>query len=286
MQDHDWNDLKFALALHRTGRLSKAGQRLATSETTVARRLKALEARLNLPLFQRDRTGRYVATEAGQAILDHAETVEHANLAIAETAGQTATALAGSVRLTSVPILLDRILMRHLPAFRARHPNITLELIPEARNLDLIRREADLALRFARPATGGHKTRARKIATLPFGLFAPVRDPDTDRWIGYDDAHASLPQARWLETQMTGTAALRVADAATALEAVAAGLGKTLLPVAAAAGDPRCVRRASGGMSAPPSRDLWLLSHVDPTARVAVEQVKSWLSGLDWSSTV
>lgn len=281
MQDHDWNDLKYALALHRTGRLRQAGLRLATSETTVARRIRALETRLNLPLFQRDRTGRYVATEAGQAILRHAETAEHANLAITETAGQTVTALSGIVRLTSVPILLNRILMRHLPALRARHPGITLELVPEARNLDLTRREADLALRLARPATGGHKTRARKIATLPFGLFAPATDPGTQVWIGYDDAHASLPQARWLDTHMIGAAALRVADAATALEAVALGLGKSLLPVAATAGDPRVVISSSGTAS-PPSRDLWLLSHADPMPRAAVEKVKTWLLGLDW----
>ena len=73
---------------------------------------------------------------------------------------------AGRVRLTAVPALVNRLLVPAAGGISARYPGLNLELICEARSLSLTRREADMALRFARPKAGGGRVLARKLADL------------------------------------------------------------------------------------------------------------------------
>ncbi|MEL7125050.1 MAG: LysR family transcriptional regulator [Pseudomonadota bacterium] len=284
MQSHDWNDLKYLLALARTGRLRAAGRAVGVSDTTVARRIKALEAAVGVPLFVRGMSGHYAPTDAARDILVHAEAIELENTLLRETLGQAAERVTGSVRISAVPIVVNRILVPALPALSDKHPQLAVELVPAAQNLDLSKREADLALRFARPETGGLRTKAQRLGSLTFGVYA-ARSGDRRAWITYDDAHADLPQARWLDRMARAEdaqAPLRVADAETALEAVAAGLGRTLLPKRIADADQR-LRRVPA--DAPlPARDIWLLSHADHMARGSVAAAKAWLIDLDWDA--
>lgn len=291
MQSHDWNDLKYLLALYRTGKLRQAGRAVGASDTTVARRIRALEQATGTPLFLRSAAGRYEPTDAALQILRHAEAIELENLAIGERFGRIGARVAGSVRVSSVPIIVNRILVPNIAALIRRHPELTVDLVPAPDNLDLSKREADLAVRFARPATGGLRTKAQKLGELAFGGYAPaaiaVDKSESLGWITYDEASSELPQARWLEEAATGAAGrragLRVADAGTALEAVASGLGKTLLPRAIADADRRLRALALDHDPTLPVRDVWLLSHVDQTARSSVRAVKDWLTGLPWA---
>lgn len=291
MQSHDWNDLKYLLALYRSGKLKEAGRRVGTSETTVARRIKAFEQEIGTALFLRSATGRYEPTDAALKILRHAEAVETANIAMRESLGKIADQVTGSVRVSSVPIIVNRILLPNLAPLIQRYPRLTLELVPAADNLDLSKREADLALRFARPASGGLRTKAQKLGALTFGAYraqsiAPDQT-DSQGWITYDDSCSALPQAQWLEATTADPnerrACLRVVDADTALEAVASGLGKSLLPKVIAEADPRLRALPLNGDTALPVRDVWLVSHVDQTARASVIAAKDWLSALPWS---
>jgi len=229
-------------------------------------------------------SGHYAPTDAARDVLVHAEAIELENTLLRETLGHAAERVTGSVRISAVPIVVNRILVPALPALSDKHPQLTVELVPGAQNLDLPKREADLALRFARPETGGLRTKAQRLGSLTFGVYA-ARSGDRRAWITYDDAHADLPQARWLD-RMARTedahASLRVADVETALEAVAAGLGRTLLPKRIADADQR-LRRVPA--DAPlPARDIWLLSHVDHMARGSVAAAKTWLIDLDWDA--
>lgn len=183
-------------------------------------------------------------------------------------------------------MIVNRILVPGLGALRAAQPDLTVALVPEARNLDLTKREADLAVRFSRPVQGGLSTRAQKLGALEFATYcaaavAPA-DEEALAWIGYDDAHSGLPQARWIEAEAADAGALRVADAETALEAVASGLGKSILPVAACRGDARMRRIPQRHAAGKLARDVWLLSHAGQAARSPVAVVKAWLVGLDW----
>ncbi len=289
MQDHDWNDLKFLLALQRTGTLAAAARVLGVNETTVARRLRALQRSLKVVLFVRGRAGRYEATEAGLAAIARAERVENENISLSEMAGSFNARLFGTVRITSVAMIINRVLVPRLAALRAAHPALTVELVADARNLSLGKREADLALRLARPQAGGSHTKARKIGELVFAAYCPAAIPEENcgslDWIGYDDTHAHLPQAQWLAAAGAGTGSdfpcLRVADAETAHEAVAAGLGRTILPRIVADTDCR-LRRASTN-TVLPTREVWLLSYDDQGVRRSVDVAKTWLTAIDWA---
>ncbi len=292
MQDHDWNDLKYVLALHRTGRLSLAGNATDVSETTVARRIKALEAKLGVVLFVRGELGIFEATDAGLQAVERAEIVEQENHVLREAVGRLTTGPTGVVRISSVPVIVNRILVPRLGSLRELHPGLTVELVPESRNLDLSKREADLAIRFSRPNTGGLQTKARKIGELRFAVFGPanvsLNELDRLPWIGYDDTHRSLPQAKWLRAVSDRLAPsldiLRVADLETALEAVVGGLGRTILPDIVGRADARLKILPLAGHPAPPVREVWLLSHADQTARASVGAAKEWLSDLDWEA--
>jgi DNA-binding transcriptional LysR family regulator len=77
------------------------------------------------------------------------------------------------VRVTAVPILANRLLVPALPRLFARHPRLRVELVAEPRNLSLTRREADIALRLARPESG--PALARRIGRLDFAVYGPRR---------------------------------------------------------------------------------------------------------------
>src|SRR5258708_6944824 len=115
MHDIDWNDLRHILALAREGSYAAAGRRLGIDPTTVARRLRALEAALDVRLFERGAEGEMRPTQAGGVAARRAETVE------AEVGGLTAavkgadTPASGTVRVTAVPILINRVLIPAAP---------------------------------------------------------------------------------------------------------------------------------------------------------------------------
>ncbi|WP_411353103.1 LysR family transcriptional regulator (plasmid) [Leisingera aquaemixtae] len=290
MQSHDWNDLRYLLALHRAGKLKDAGRTVGTSETTVARRVRALERELGTSLFVRSANGRYEPTDAALQILTHAEKIEQENLAIQEVSGKTTQHVAGSVRISSVPILVNRVLVSHLASLTRKHPLLTIVLVPASDNLDLFKREADLAVRFARPVGGGLRTKAQKLGEMSFAAYVASSVPPEHfgslGWITYDEAHADMPQARWLEAAATNSdgprACLKVADAETALESVSSGLGKSLLPRAIADADPRLQAFFPDGDAVFPVREVWLLSLVDQESRSSIIAAKEWLKGIPW----
>lgn len=289
MQGHDWNDLKFFLALHREGKLTRAGREIGVSETTVARRIKALEQSLGTNLFLRSANGRYEPTDVALQILAHAEIIEASNSTIRDVSGESVYGVSCSIRISSVPIIVNHILVPGLPALQRLHPNLTIELVPASSNLDLSKREADLAVRFARPSEGGLRTKAQKLGELSFAAYsASFISPDQHeelRWVTYDDANLDLPQARWLENAAKSSklrACLRVADAETGKKAVLEGIGKTLLPRAIASGDPRFREVKVRGGPKYPTREVWLLSHIDQSSRRSIKAAKDWLARLDW----
>src|SRR5262249_54439298 len=120
MQAMDWHDLHYILAVSRAGTLSAAARRLAVNQTTVARRLAAAGHALGTRLFVRV-AGALRPTRAGEAAIACAARVEQDVLALERGERGGDAALAGSVRLTAVPVLINRLLAPALPAFLASH---------------------------------------------------------------------------------------------------------------------------------------------------------------------
>jgi DNA-binding transcriptional LysR family regulator len=165
----DWDDLQSFLAIARHGSLSGAARAMGVRQTTMGRRVAALQGRTGARLLQKTPRG-YVPTPAGEAILGNVERIEGETLAIERTITGRDIRLDGSVRLTTVESLAVLVLMPALAAFRARHPGITLEITADTRNLSLTMREADIALRVARLTQ--HDLAVRKVSLLHFGLYA------------------------------------------------------------------------------------------------------------------
>ena len=271
----NWDDLRIMLAVARGETLSAAARRLGVDQTTVTRRLAAVERAVGTALFQRVER-RLRPTAAGADAVAHAERVEAeverltARLAGADRAPE------GQVRLTAVPILVNRILIPRLAAFRQRYPRLSLELIAEPRNLQLAKRDADIAVRLARPAGG--TALCRKLGELAYSVYGATDAGGDLPWLGYDDDHADLPQARWLAREARrADIALRANDAETLFLAAAAGLGRTLLPDLAMADGDGLTRLSDGPVL---RREVWLLVHPEIRHLPRMSAVVDWLTAL------
>lgn len=273
-----WSDLNVVLALGRDGGLSPAARRLGVDQTTVSRRLTAIEAALEGPLFLRER-GRLVPTTLGEEAIARATQMETSVQALEAAANASGDEVAGSVRVTAVPMLVNQLLVPRLADLLARFPSLEIEAIADSRNLSLSRRETDIALRFARPAEGVSGL-CRKIGELAFSVYAASgADPTTLSWITYEDRFRHHPQARWVDSHVKAEdlARLRINDAEGLAQAVRSGLGLGVLPDFMGLRDP-ALRRVSETPVL--QRDLWLLVHADlrPLPRIAA--VLDWLADL------
>jgi DNA-binding transcriptional LysR family regulator len=281
MQPLQWDDLRIILALGRTLSLGQAARLLAVDPTTVGRRLRAAEQALDARLFERAADGLLRPTEAGERALGHAESVEAAIGGLTASVSGTAAAAVGAVRLTAVPLLASHVLAPATAWLAERHPGLRLELISDSRDLSLTRREADIALRLARPDDdAGHRIRARRIGQLAYGVYAAATAAEASAlpWVTYEDGMARLPPAQWVAEAERGGAAVapvRFNDAASLMRAVEAGLGRALLPCVIAERQPGLRRLDSD--RPPPVRELWLLVHPELRHLPRVAAVCDWI---------
>ena len=167
--DTDWGDLRFFLELARTGTLLGAARRLGVEHTTIARRLDRLEAALGTPLFDRHRGG-CTPTEAGQALLPHAEAMESALLAAREALGGQRVAAAGLVRIGAPEVFGTRLLTPALPPLLEDNPELNVELLLLPRFPSLASREVDIAITLAPPEAGRYV--AVPLLELRYRLYA------------------------------------------------------------------------------------------------------------------
>jgi DNA-binding transcriptional LysR family regulator len=285
MPAFDWNDLQYVLAVARDGSLAAVARRLKVDPTTVGRRLRAIESALGTQLFERDADGQMRATDAGSIVIQRAETIE-AQIGNLDAAVKThELAVSGTVRLTAVPILINRVLMPALPALIARYPELKIELVADPRDLNLPRRDADIAVRLARPGNdAGERIVARRIGTLTYAVYAATNcaAPHASPWLTYEAGMRDLPQAQWIARVAAangGFAAVMANDAEALLQGIQAGLGRSLLPCIVADRTPGIVRLPVDH-HAPPEREIWTLTHPDVRPLARISAVLAWLDTL------
>lgn len=165
----DWDLYRSFLGVVRDGSLSGAARQLRLTQPTIGRHIDALEAILGLSLFTRSPAG-LRPTEAALDLVPHAEAMAAAAAALARAASAELGAERGTVRVTASEIMGCEILPPILTAFRRAHPAIVLELALTNKTEDLLRRDADIAVRMVRPAQAA--LIARRIGVSPIGLFA------------------------------------------------------------------------------------------------------------------
>lgn len=145
-----WDDLKLLLTAARSGRFTLAAKKLKVAETTVGRRLRALEGRVGAKLFDRRIDG-VTLTPAGRSALEDIEAMEQAADRVERTLTGIDQRLSGPIRITTTEGLGSYWLTPRLGEFRTRYPDIRVEIITTNEVLDLGTREADIAIRYARP---------------------------------------------------------------------------------------------------------------------------------------
>jgi DNA-binding transcriptional LysR family regulator len=164
----DWDLIAAYLAVCRTGSLSGAARALGLAQPTVRRQVERLERELG-PLFLRSAAG-LVPTASGAALQRDAEAMESAAAAFRRAAASDAGGMEGTVRLTVSEMFGAEVLPGLLAPVLAAHPGLAVEVVADNRQGNLLRRDADIAVRFAPP--GQEALVARRLRPIPLGLFA------------------------------------------------------------------------------------------------------------------
>lgn len=164
----DWSLFRSFLAAVDAGSMLGAAKRLGSHQPTLTRHIAELEFQLGATLFER--TGRgLVPTASGRAIIDSARRMAASAAAIqASLIGANATAT-GVVRITASDVVAAYILPACIAELNRRNPTIEVELVASNQITNLLRREADIAVRMVRPTQTN--LIARKLGDLPIGLF-------------------------------------------------------------------------------------------------------------------
>ncbi len=262
-----WDDLHLVLTIGRAGTLAGAARALALNHSTVFRRLGALEARIGVRLFERFRDG-YSPTAAGEEMIAVAARVDADVAAMERRLVGRDLRPSGLIRATTTDTLVEMV-MPMLAAFRARHPEITLELAASNVLFNLSRRDADVAIRPSQDPPD--MLVGRRVATVAFAIYGapaylkrkPARLPlEQHDWIAPDDSLAHIAPARWLDAALPAAhVVVRANSLVTLLRAACAGLGLALLPCYMGDGE-RQLRRLGGPVQTLDS-GLWLLTHPD-----------------------
>ena len=166
----DWDLYRSFLAVVDQGSLSGAARALRIAQPTVGRHIAALEGALGgAALFTRS-PGGLRPTDAALALRPHAQAMATAAQALVRTASGEADAAAGVVRLTASDVVGAEVLPPLLTDFHEAHPRVAVELNLSNRQEDLLRRDADIAVRMARPTQSA--LLAQRIGSLRLKFFA------------------------------------------------------------------------------------------------------------------
>ena len=282
----DWGSLKDFVVVAEAGSLSSAARRLGVSQPTVGRRIDQLEKQLNAALFSRTPRG-LVLTETGEQILERARRVEEEALAIERMAAGANQQLEGTVRISLTEDLGTWWLPDKLAKFHAQYPALRIEANLNNRMVNLVRREADIAIRLSRPQQPD--LIARKVAVLAYGLYAShtylARHGEPSGWrdlrhhyhVGFEHAIADMPAIERME-RFFGADRIRHRsnNYPAQLEATAAGLGIGAHCRFQANRDER-IQRVLRDV-ADHRRDVWLLTHTDMRRSARIRAVYDFLA--------
>jgi DNA-binding transcriptional LysR family regulator len=284
----EWDDLKHFLAVARSGSLTDAARALKASAATVGRHIDALEKRLGARLFEHRTTG-YVLTDAGRLIVQRAEEAEAAVLAVEREVQGTDLRLSGMVRIASTEDISTMVIVPALPEFKSKHPGVELEIIGRLDLANLSRRDADVALRTARPEKGD--LMVRRIGAVDLGVYASrkyaaargleagpldFRSVDVITWI---EERATLRGGQWLaQRAIDSPVGVRVNSTRLLYEACRAGLGVAVLPCFSADldGDLVCLVPPEQVLSV----DAWVVMHRDLAKTARIRAAADFLASL------
>ena len=279
----DLDGLSAILAVERTGSLSAAAERLGISTSTVWRRVAGLERELGLRLIDRRPDGATL-TPHGCTIAGLAHAAAEHTSQILRTAVALREGLAEPVRVSATEPLIAEVLAPALPMLWVRHPELRVSLTVSNELVSLARREADIAVRMARPV--GDSLLARKLTAIRFGLYASRAylgrrkaasiDLTDERLLVYDASYGRLPELQWLDAAGLWAAVhLRTSSTRALVQATRSGAGIGLLPAMFVSPSDRLIEVP---MPAPvPPREMWIVMHRDLRRSPPIRTVHAWV---------
>lgn len=281
---HRWDDVRVFLACAEHGSLSAAAEALGIQQSTVSRRIAALEEALGGPLFLRTPEG-VMPTALGEALRPEAVAMQaHARALERLATGDGAPE--GRVRLALTETAALHLILPHLHTLQARHPALRLDLITAEATSDLSRGEAEVALRFVRPTRGELVvarvgTMALMAAVSPEHLRAhPAPTLDRGRWVSFALPWLETPEQRWFEAHLRVAPWLITNSYTTMTEAVLRGHAAGLLPAVLAErlGQPLVPLEIDAPL--PPPFEVFLVTHQALRHTARVRAVWAWLHEL------
>lgn len=247
-----WDLYRTFLAVLAEGSLSGAARALGITQPTVGRHIAALEAAFKRSLFTRSQTG-LLPTDAALALRAHAEAMRSTAAALERAAASLGEGVSGTVRVSASEVMAVEVLPAALAKLRDRHPELRIELVATNEVQDLLRREADIAVRMTPPRQ--ELLVARRVGDVELGFharedyLAAHGRPATlaELWqhslIGYDEMTPFLRSATKMLPGWTRAAfSLRTSSDLAQLALIRAGCGIGVCQCAVAARDPRLVR--------------------------------------------
>jgi len=263
---HDWDNIRFFLAVAQTGSVSAAAEKLGVNQSTASRRINNFEKEINVRLFERLSTG-YLLTSEGKELQQRAIRMEEETFAIERDVMGKNIELKGPIRLTTSLVMIDYLLMPILKAFRETHPGIEILLDLSDSNYNISQREADVALRVT-PAPAPENLIGRELGSVGFAVYGEKnylknylksKKNSPLHWIGEDNKNA---RPNWLyEHTEPIELVMRTNDVLATTTAIRNGFGVGRLP--RLIGD--SISELTRLKDAPvlPKIPLWLLTHAD-----------------------
>lgn len=290
IQEPRWDLYRSFLAVASEGSLSAAARTLGVTQPSVGRQVRQLESALEVTLFTRSPQG-LALTEAGRELVAHAQAMASASAALRRAASGGRKEVRGVVRITCSEVIGGAVLPAMLTTFHQQHPGISIELSVSDEPENLLRKDADIAVRMLRPSQGALV--AKCVGTIGMGLYAHQRylsahgmpktldELDQHVLIGFD---RETPAIRAMRGRLASRAlfarerfALRTDSALAQLAAIGAGFGIGICQHALA-------QRHSALVHVLPQAfkldlDTWMVMHEDLRANHRVRLMYDYLAG-------
>jgi DNA-binding transcriptional LysR family regulator len=256
----DWDEFRLVHAIAEAQSLAGAAERLGLNHSTLFRRLAALEGRLGVKLFQRERSG-YRPTAAGEDMVALATLMGDTIAEFERRVTQNEVEPAGRVRLTTLDPLGEQIMPEIVAALTARHPGLQVELILTDLTVDLQRGEADLALRCQKGPPPGLV--GRKIAPLNWAVYAAADAPGVEAfrgpWAAPSESAMPLLMWNWMDRHVEPRRRAAIVNRMlTVADLAARGVGAALLPCFVAHAWPQL--RRIGEADPEMGAELWIVA--------------------------
>ncbi len=278
-----WTELQEFSVLARVGQLSRAAARLGVDATTIGRRIRRLESRLGVTLFEHTRGG-HVLTDAGERLFVHVEDMQRAAERIQDVP-QNGGGLSGTIRLSVSEGFGTWFVANVLKQFHQAHPETTIELVATSGFLSPSKRETDLAVMLARPRSG--PVVARKLSSYRLRLYAAAGHPASSAsfcniadlqeqvLVGYIPDLVYAPELRYLDEIHPQLAPmLRSSSINAQYRMIAAGAGIGVLPRFIGDADP-ALRPIMPATQI--ERTFWLVTHRDTRELRRIRVFQDWL---------